>query len=206
VRIGVCSDIHGHADRLELVIAQMRDAGVDERWCLGDLVGGPDVVEVVRLVRKFDLCLMGNHDAWMLMGRAWPADAAKLRGKDALWLASLKPLASRHGVRCWHGSPSQPLFRFFDTTAALEELFDLAPGTTSLVGHTHVPIAYARHGQHVFEINPEPGETIPLAPDWAVVANPGPVGGEADARETRWLELDLESGKRSLRWHGASSR
>jgi len=107
------------------------------------------------------------------------------------------PATDRHARR---------LFRFFDTTAALEELFGLAPGTTSLVGHTHVPIAYARHGRRVFQINPEPDETISLDPDWAVVANPGAVGGEADARETRWLELELESNQRSLRWHAASSR
>src|SRR5438445_8249381 len=39
VRIGVCSDVHGRHDRLLAVLAAMAAAGVDERWCLGDLVG-----------------------------------------------------------------------------------------------------------------------------------------------------------------------
>jgi predicted phosphodiesterase len=39
VRIGVCSDVHGRHDRLLAVLGAMASAGVDERWCLGDLVG-----------------------------------------------------------------------------------------------------------------------------------------------------------------------
>ena len=39
VRIGVCSDVHGRHDRLLAVLGAMAAAGVDERWCLGDLVG-----------------------------------------------------------------------------------------------------------------------------------------------------------------------
>ena len=40
VRIGACSDVHGRHDRLQAVLVAMAAAGVDERWCLGDLVGG----------------------------------------------------------------------------------------------------------------------------------------------------------------------
>ena len=43
VRIGVCSDVHGRHDRLLAVLGAMAAAGVDERWCLGDLVGGEPV-------------------------------------------------------------------------------------------------------------------------------------------------------------------
>ena len=39
VRIGVCSDVHGRHDRFLAVLGAMAAAGVDERWCLGDLVG-----------------------------------------------------------------------------------------------------------------------------------------------------------------------
>ena len=49
---------------LEAVLAQTDDAGVDARWCLGDVVGycaQPD--ECARLAsERCDICLVGNHD------------------------------------------------------------------------------------------------------------------------------------------------
>ena len=48
VRIGVCSDVHGRHDRLLAVLGAMAAAGVDERWCLGDLVGGEPVTAELR--------------------------------------------------------------------------------------------------------------------------------------------------------------
>jgi predicted phosphodiesterase len=200
MRIGVCSDIHGHAQPLMRVLDEMAKANVSERWCLGDLVGGgPDPAGVVTLARELDLCLMGNHDAWMLAGRWWPDDARKLRGSDAAWLASLRPSAGRYGVRCWHGTPSQPLLDFLDARAAPNELFALAPGTLGLVGHTHVPIAYLRERLRVWDIAPTPETTVFLDPAWIVIANPGAVAGSEFDPAAWWLELDLEEGW--LRWH-----
>src|SRR5436189_6083439 len=67
VRIGVCSDVHGRHDRLLAVLGAMAAAGVDERWCLGDLVGGEPVTpELVGAARQLDLLIAGNHDAWAL--------------------------------------------------------------------------------------------------------------------------------------------
>src|ERR1700738_5051882 len=60
VRIGVCSDVHGRHDRLLAVLAAMAAAGVDERWCLGDLVGRePVTAELV------------GHAVY---GRSWSSD------------------------------------------------------------------------------------------------------------------------------------
>ena len=65
VRIGVCSDVHGRHDRLVAVLGAMAAAGVDERWCLGDLAGGePVTAELVGASRQLDLLIAGNHDAW----------------------------------------------------------------------------------------------------------------------------------------------
>lgn len=181
----------------------MAKAGVGERWCLGDLIGGgADAVKVVDLARQhFDLCLMGNHDAMMLDGQWWPEDAVRLRGRDAVWIASLSPQAERHGVRCWHGAPSQPLFAFFDGRTAAEELLDLTPGTVGLVGHTHEPIVYVRERGRFFEIPAEAGKTVFLSPGWTVVANPGAVSGSDSDPSAWWLELALDLEERWLRWH-----
>ncbi|HEY1293124.1 MAG TPA: metallophosphoesterase, partial [Chloroflexota bacterium] len=67
MRIGVCSDVHGRHDRLLAVLAAMAAAGVDERWCPGDLVGRePVTAELVGAASQLDLLIAGNHDAWAL--------------------------------------------------------------------------------------------------------------------------------------------
>jgi len=95
VRIGVCSDVHGRHDRLVAVLGAMAAAGVDERWCLGDLVGEPVTPELVGAARQLDLLIAGNHDAWAL-----GPDRVTARGRDAFRLAS-RAMASRHGIDWW---------------------------------------------------------------------------------------------------------
>ncbi|HEY7068721.1 MAG TPA: metallophosphoesterase family protein, partial [Acidimicrobiales bacterium] len=78
MRIGVCSDVHGRHDRLLAVLGAMAAAGVDERWCLGDLVGGePVTAELLGAARQLDLLIAGNHDAWAL-----GPDQVVARGRD----------------------------------------------------------------------------------------------------------------------------
>ena len=103
VRIGVCSDVHGRHDRLLAVLGAMAAAGVDERWCLGDLVGGePVTAELVGAAGQLDLLIAGNHDAWAL-----GPDRVVARGRDVFRLSS-RAKATRHGIDCWHGSPATP--------------------------------------------------------------------------------------------------
>ena len=64
MRIALISDVHGNLPAFEAVLADVNLSGVDEIWCLGDLVGyGAQPDECVELARKrCDLCLAGNHD------------------------------------------------------------------------------------------------------------------------------------------------
>src|ERR1700687_6004612 len=103
VRIGVCSDVHGRHDRLLAVLAAMAAAGVDERWCLGDLVGRePVTAELVGAASQLDLLIAGNHDAWAL-----GPDRVVARGRDVFRLSS-RGLASRSGIDCWDGTTRRP--------------------------------------------------------------------------------------------------
>ena len=63
-RIAVISDIHANLHALEAVLAAIDVDGVDELWCLGDIVGyGPRPNECIALVReRAAVCLAGNHD------------------------------------------------------------------------------------------------------------------------------------------------
>src|SRR5437660_296329 len=64
IRIALLSDVHGNLPAFEAVLADIDKAGVDQRWCLGDLVGyGAQPDECVALAaQRCDLCLIGNHD------------------------------------------------------------------------------------------------------------------------------------------------
>src|SRR5215472_17266829 len=141
VRIGVCSDVHGRHDRLLAVLAAMAAAAVDERWCLGDLVGRePVTAELVGAASQLDLLIAGKHDAWAL-----GPDRVVARGRDVFRLSS-RALASRHGIDCWHGSPRHPLLGFLTEASAARILPDRPSGSLGLVGHTHEPALFVYDG------------------------------------------------------------
>jgi predicted phosphodiesterase len=123
VRVAVFSDIHGNVVALDAVIQGAIGEGIDEYWCLGDLVAhGPRPVEVVARLRDLGnlKCVRGNTDRYVLTGdlggiippidrprtaRAWRdlADAREsfawtrgclVAGGHAGWLAGL-PLEQR---------------------------------------------------------------------------------------------------------------
>jgi diadenosine tetraphosphatase ApaH/serine/threonine PP2A family protein phosphatase len=63
VKRALISDIHSNLESLEAVLADIQDQGITEVFCLGDLVGyGPNPRECIDLVRKCQVCLLGNHD------------------------------------------------------------------------------------------------------------------------------------------------
>ena len=68
MRIAVLSDVHANLHALEAVLAEVDKDGVDELWCLGDVVGyGPKPNECVALVQaRTAICLAGNHDLVVL--------------------------------------------------------------------------------------------------------------------------------------------
>src|SRR5918994_5737179 len=81
----------------------MAEAGVDERWCLGDLVGvEPVAAELLGAARQLDLLIAGNHDAWAL-----GPEQVVARGRDAFRL-STRAMASRHGIDCWQRLAAPP--------------------------------------------------------------------------------------------------
>src|SRR4051812_48859641 len=107
--------------RLSMVLDAMKGAGVDERWCLGDLAGDGQVSrELVDAARTFDLLIAGTHDGWFL-------GVDRVPGSDVFRL-SPPPPAPRHGIDCWHGSPRHPLFGFVTEDAAARILPGRAPG------------------------------------------------------------------------------
>jgi predicted phosphodiesterase len=58
------SDIHGNLEALMAVLADIRSSGVDQIYCLGDIIGyGPNPCECLDQVRRHSkVTIMGNHD------------------------------------------------------------------------------------------------------------------------------------------------
>src|SRR5580704_413638 len=89
MRIAVISDIHGNWHALEAVLRDAGQEGVEEIWCLGDVVGyGPQPNRCVEEVRAHtQLCLMGNHDLAAL-GRVGLTDFSPDAAASATWTAA----------------------------------------------------------------------------------------------------------------------
>jgi predicted phosphodiesterase len=63
-RIAIFSDIHGNLEALKAVLADMGEMGVQDKFCLGDIVGyGPDPAKCLKMIRDLGCpILLGNHD------------------------------------------------------------------------------------------------------------------------------------------------
>ena len=156
------SDIHSNLEGLEAVLADIREQGVDEICCLGDLVGyGPNPREVVNAMMNVEVCLMGNHDYGALFDpeafntsaeRAifWTREQLENFGthpsdREQQWtFLSRRPRSYVDGEFLFvHGSARNPLneYVFLEdiyNKRKLERLFLLIP-QYAFQGHTHVP-------------------------------------------------------------------
>ncbi len=63
-RIAIFSDVHGNLPALQTVLEDIAKRGIDQIYCLGDLVDfAPWSNEVIALIKELHIpCLMGNHD------------------------------------------------------------------------------------------------------------------------------------------------
>jgi predicted phosphodiesterase len=211
MRVAVISDIHANLPALEATAEAIEAEGVEEIWCLGDLVGyGPYPNECCTWAREHTaVCLSGNHDLGVI--RALPLDdfagdaAAAARwaqselDPDAReYLAGLPSSTVVQGVGLYHGSPRDPVWEYvLSWDAARDAVHDSGTDVT-IVGHSHVPLAIPEHdgpeGGHA------PGGTeIDLAGTlWLL--NPGSVGQPRDGDPgAAWLVFDLDAHHASFR-------
>lgn len=164
-RIALLSDIHGNLPAVEAVINDIASNGVDEVYCLGDLVGyGPDPGGVVDLVRDTGIpTVLGNYDDGVAnlrdhCGCHYTTDQARadgeasfvftkaaLTGSQLSWLAQL-PLELRldhEGLQMLltHGSPRK-LNEYLLPDRPDRQLLRLAEEADAdvvCVGHVHIP-------------------------------------------------------------------
>ncbi len=207
MRIALLSDVHGNLPAFEAVLADVDAAGVDEIWCLGDLVGyGAQPDECVDLARRrCDLCLAGNHDM-VVTGEIDIADFSSSAATAAQWtrehigaeaLEFLKELSPRNDGRViglYHASPRDPVWEYALSGWQAEECMDAMEPRVGAIGHSHVALWFQRNGPGEIDgATAEAGLERDLADgEWLI--NPGGVGQPRDGDpRAAWLLLDTEA-------------
>jgi len=169
VQTALISDIHGNAEALRAVLADIDSKGVERIICLGDIIGyGPDPLECVDLVRKrCAWSLMGNHDFAVLyeptnfnaaaeQAAYWTREQfdaepdAQLRAERYEFLGRLRVRVveetpgGKHTMLAVHGSPRRPINEYIFKTDPMDapdklEAIYRRVDRLCIVGHTHVP-------------------------------------------------------------------
>ncbi|HEX8068016.1 MAG TPA: metallophosphoesterase family protein [Thermoleophilaceae bacterium] len=211
-RIALISDVHGNLPAFEAVLADVARAGVDARWCLGDLVGyGAQPDECVALAAEAcDVCLIGNHDLVALdrldvsefshnaaVAAVWTREHIASESVD--YLAGLSTHDEGGPVGLYHASPRDPVWEYVLSAAQAEACMDGMEPRVAAVGHSHVALHFMRDGGPVGGEHAPAGTELDLSRgDWIV--NPGGCGQPRDGDpRAPWLLLDLDGWSASWR-------
>lgn len=194
-RFGLVADVHANLHALNAVLAALAEEGIEEIWCLGDVVGyGGDPEECVAIVRE--RCagtVRGNHDAAAVVSalrsgfnphaRAAIERQADLLSRGALeWLAGLPAVLDLEDVAFLHASIVDP-DGFPYVTSGREAAPELAAlsGRLGFYGHTHVPVLWWMDADgRVVDLLPDAGGAVDLDRPGGYLVNPGAVGQPRD--------------------------
>ena len=193
MRYAIIADIHANLTAFSEVLGDIEHrGGVDEVWCLGDVVGyGPEPRECIELLRQCKhVCVAGNHD-WAAIGKidtsAFNPDAAaachwtaqQLRKKDIKYLEDLPLVIDKGDFTLVHGSPRDPIWEYMLSTGIATENLAFFQSQFCLVGHSHVPLIF-KYGEDSCALSqflPNVGLALGKS---RLIINPGGVGQPRD--------------------------
>jgi diadenosine tetraphosphatase ApaH/serine/threonine PP2A family protein phosphatase len=218
MRLALISDIHSNLPALEAVLTDVEAVGVDQVWCLGDVVGyGAQPNECAALVQaQCQVCLVGNHDLAALealdISTFSPAAAAAVRWtREAMnddtreFLASLEPSDESREVGLYHASPRDPVWEYVLWPDQAAQCIRAQAQRVSFVGHSHVALFFAlAEGRGAGEIEDARGAQAAAGTSLDVrrgrwLVNPGSVGQPRDGDpRAAWLALDTEAWQASF--------
>jgi predicted phosphodiesterase len=157
----IISDIHANLEAFEAVLADIRQQGITEIYCLGDIIGyGPNPCECIDLViASCPMCLLGNHDQAALFDpEGFNASAeravfwtrkmlenSKGPAAEKRWefLGELPRMVRESNILYVHGSARNPLNEYvfpedIYNQRKMERIFALVE-QYCFQGHTHIP-------------------------------------------------------------------
>jgi diadenosine tetraphosphatase ApaH/serine/threonine PP2A family protein phosphatase len=216
LRIAAITDIHANLPALEAVLAATEEAGVEELWCLGDVLGyGVEPDACAQLVReRCKVCLVGNHDLAVLgaLDIASFSEAAavavewtrnNVSAETLEFMRELEPVGERSGVSLFHASPRDPVWEYVLSGEQADAGMDASPRRIGLIGHSHVALFFNRPpggGRHETRGAQAGDGTLLDLNEGEWLVNPGSVGQPRDGDpRAAWLELDTED--QTARFH-----
>ena len=193
MRYAIIADIHANLAALQAVLEDIRlKGGVDEIWCLGDIVGyGPEPRDCIELVKKYcAVCVAGNHDLAAIgkldLSYFNPAAAeacqwtmGQLNPVDARYLEDLPAKVEKGDFLLVHGSPMEPTLEYIISGSIAEKNFAYFTNKFCLVGHSHIPAAFKQEGNATQSIHLTVGVGLVMHAHRMIV-NPGSVGQPRD--------------------------
>jgi diadenosine tetraphosphatase ApaH/serine/threonine PP2A family protein phosphatase len=206
VKVAILTDIHSNLPALEATLSAIEEAGIERRWCLGDVVGyGAQPDDCTRLVsERCELSLVGNHDLAVtgeISTEVFSASAAAAvewtransDGSTIDFLKTHKPENTEHEVALYHASPRDPVWEYVLAVDQARECIEEQASRVSFIGHSHVALWFsdtdgppgADGGGQA-----EDGREMDLS-EHRWLLNPGSVGQPRDGDpRAAWLELD----------------
>ncbi len=218
VKRALISDIHSNLEALESVLGDIREQGITEIYCLGDIIGyGPNPRECIDLIMQCEVCLLGNHDQGALFdpeGFNTGAERAIFWTRDQLespkgnpadnakrwdFLGELPRNRRENGFLYVHGSARNPLNEYvfpedIYNQRKMEKIFSLIEHHC-FQGHTHVPGIFT---QSMNFISPEEVNYTYRLGDEKTMVNVGSVGQPRDG-DPRSCYVVLEDKSLSFR-------
>jgi diadenosine tetraphosphatase ApaH/serine/threonine PP2A family protein phosphatase len=161
-KVALISDLHSNIEALEAVLKDISSQGVDNVFCLGDLIGyGPNPREMIRHAFNWSFSLRGNHeDALLFLALDFNPEAAQAidwtrnqlndvsaakEENHKMWnyLGDLPDIKEDDGVTYLHASPrnrTKEYVRPHDVQdkEKMEEIFSMIKHAC-FCGHTHEP-------------------------------------------------------------------
>jgi diadenosine tetraphosphatase ApaH/serine/threonine PP2A family protein phosphatase len=218
VKRAVISDIHSNLEGLQAVLADIASQGIEEIYCLGDIVGyGPNPCECIDLAMQCQICLLGNHDQGALFDpegfntgaeRAifWtreqlerPTDEPEKQALRWDFLGELPRNHREEGLLFVHGSPRNPLNEYVFpedvyNRRKMEKIFSLID-KYCFQGHTHVPGVFTEGMQF---LSPDEIDHTYALGDEKIMVNVGSVGQPRDG-DPRSCYIVLEDDRLTYR-------
>lgn len=144
--IALISDIHGNYTALREVLEKIDGMGIDEVYCLGDVVGYySEINECCDEIRRRNIkSIMGNHD-WYLAAKSFCPRSNSVNDclryqkqiiseENHAWLRSLPVFLTVGNLSMVHGGWGDPIDEYLNPT---EEYFSRIEGRYFASGHTH---------------------------------------------------------------------
>ncbi len=194
MRYAIIADIHANLPAFSAVLEDVKHrGGVDEVWCLGDVVGyGPDPHQCLELLCQYThVCVAGNHDL-AAIGKLDTADfnpdaatachwtAQQLSTEDIRYLENLPPVSQRGDFTMVHGSPREPIWEYLLSTSSARENLAYFQSQFCLVGHSHVPLIFECGENSACTVSEFPEDAVLILGKNRLIINPGGVGQPRD--------------------------